>query len=1232
MPFSNTTFAKASFKFALGIAHTSNNREFYDESDVSAFILAAQNIWAEDIDSVPSTAETNEVVSEELSLHVEQVPGYNSYYIKLSDTDPVPTSLAGKTNPLTKAVYAQGDRVGHIIPRLFGEDYLPELRDPIVAPSSPNNIVGYGDLSNWFLDPFAGIITQENALALSSQARVVCRVYTGEFISERFDRLQTELDNAVISGGSVTPTQLTDLENTLQTQIDLISAGLGNVAQGDVTFADLASISGALDTRINNAFLAIGNNTTLINSVSAQVLSNDSDIASLQLSLDNILVSGGAVTPSDISELQDQIDDINNVTIANIQSEIDTLSGALDVIQVAVSENQNNIGDNAIDIGNLQTSVGNVESSIASISATHNLDISNIRIDLQAISGDVVQNKLDIATNVDDIAELRIDLNAAAISAGAVLPSEITNLQSQINALSAQDIILAQQDTTLEGLIQTNSSSISAINLSISQVQNDISDNTIAVENNTTLIEGLSADIAQNSSDINENIIAVGNNTTLIKSITADVLQNTLDIDTLRDDLNNVSLSGGGGITTDQINAIYSSIAVVSAGVDINTSNIDSLTITVSSNEAALNGIGAQIATNQNDIADLFDQKADLTLVGSISGELQQQINDIINISGGGFTGFIGPAEDGDYTDGVFTDFLPTTPVGTAVDRFNQLLKIFSPPSPPPLNSFSSNTGESAKMSYDENSIPGANFTDPTDLNGETISISINEAFNVGGNRRGVFNGTTDIQGTLNDQTPAHEYSYDAGAFLDGDKGTLTLLLNNTAIKTIDLSVPSISGNQYNANGSGFNISAPKAITFENGQEVASTKYRTGTWKVDKDDYDKGYHIVKVVHDVNGDIRETQQFEFFVDDESSRPTLNTQSLHDLSMISIKYLSGVQYHTEGVVLYDLDIFDAYSNCYSKSNITFNAVRCQVFNEAFPDTGGVDDNIFFNSKLVTIGLSTRILAQNIGIEATVPKPLGRSESLGQISDFELLFDPFIENYSGTNETNESFNTERYRINASLEANQTNMRNITYTTTTSPTAIRWLSNQNLNSGPNHSNGLLQYNGRLYYPNNSSLPYSGNFSAIADGPSPGQANYSAANVVNNIRTYYRFFYFPGLPGKTNFSLGFTKTNTNFVSVATGPSGNNLTVEMMLPNGTTDQNGSDNTIGNVEFKDVTVPFSSGNEGAVGCGWDSNKNGRDFGIKFGTRNTSMSNGVVILKIKASSGWSGYIDSIVLVNV
>ena len=51
-------------------------------------------------------------------------------------------------------------------------------------------------------------------------------------------------------------------------------------------------------------------------------------------------------------------------------------------------------------------------------------------------------------------------------------------------------------------------------------------------------------------------------------------------------------------------------------------------------------------------------------------------------VSIGGGSGVIGNAEDGTYTDGIFTDFTPSTPIGTAVDRFNEMFLLLAPAPP----------------------------------------------------------------------------------------------------------------------------------------------------------------------------------------------------------------------------------------------------------------------------------------------------------------------------------------------------------------------------------------------------------------------------------------------------------------------------------------------------------------------------------------------------------------------
>jgi hypothetical protein len=69
----------------------------------------------------------------------------------------------------------------------------------------------------------------------------------------------------------------------------------------------------------------------------------------------------------------------------------------------------------------------------------------------------------------------------------------------------------------------------------------------------------------------------------------------------------------------------------------------------------------------------------------TISGATVAYVNNAL--SGGTFSTVIGPAEDGTYTDGIFTDFTSTTPIGIAIDRFNEVLLKLAPTPPSDLGS-----------------------------------------------------------------------------------------------------------------------------------------------------------------------------------------------------------------------------------------------------------------------------------------------------------------------------------------------------------------------------------------------------------------------------------------------------------------------------------------------------------------------------------------------------------------
>jgi len=86
---------------------------------------------------------------------------------------------------------------------------------------------------------------------------------------------------------------------------------------------------------------------------------------------------------------------------------------------------------------------------------------------------------------------------------------------------------------------------------------------------------------------------------------------------------------------------------------------------------------GKQVADQTIEQKNLF-----LTLPGSgdtLSGATVGYVNSAL-VGGSAIT--IGPAPDGAYTDGIFTDFTSGTTIGTAVDKFNEMFLLLAPTPP----------------------------------------------------------------------------------------------------------------------------------------------------------------------------------------------------------------------------------------------------------------------------------------------------------------------------------------------------------------------------------------------------------------------------------------------------------------------------------------------------------------------------------------------------------------------
>ena len=605
-----------------------------------------------------------------------------------------------------------------------------------------------------------------------------------------------------------------------------------------------------------------------------------------------------------------------------------------------------------------------------------------------------------------------------------------------------------------------------------------------------------------------------------------------------------------------------------------------------------------------------IDTSNDLLLIQDVTDNTVKYINPS-QLSFSGVT--IGNAEDGDYTDGLFTDFTDSTTIGTAIDRFNEILKSLAPSPANNLSKVNSqDSGATAKLSFGpSNSIssPAYSNVQPSNLNPASgfSNVAANSTYSpsTAGNhsRLGCFNGTVEINGTLNFGFSADSPNFAANAFSNGDAGVLKLFVNDntTPIHTVNLALFA-SGESLNSDGSGFNLSANQPGHFADGTEFDTFKHRTGTYKVNVANQRNGWNYLRVVQTIDNVDRTTNYVEWVNDSDSSALGHDSSQLINLSMSGNTTLSGVKYHTGGTATYQININNLYKNVYPVGNITFSTTNCSVSSLSIPS---IDFSSEDTTKVISVSRtaninSNKILNGSISVSTSVPHPIKSPlNGAGSQSISGILLYNLNNNSTATSET---FRRENFRLNSGNYDSQSDISSGTWTSSVSLTT---------------NDGLMFYNERLVAPSAGAL--SGNFSAVTNGPS-GNVDYSSIN--SGKRTFYRYFTNNTGGSKSNFSITINGTGT-LVSNLDSLNGNKLRVFFKIPETSINQS--------TGFMDLCLPFANGqytnNSGCLIGSLDSSlpaTNNASFGIK------TVSNGEhILIKIEADASWSGNVSSISL---
>ena len=621
----------------------------------------------------------------------------------------------------------------------------------------------------------------------------------------------------------------------------------------------------------------------------------------------------------------------------------------------------------------------------------------------------------------------------------------------------------------------------------------------------------------------------------------------------------------------------------------------------------------------------------------------------IVNENSSGFaalTASIGIAEDGTYSDGLFTDFTECTRLGIAIDRFNEVLKALAPNPAPDLDNINIlNTGVNAYLSFGTGSDQSGavpSYTTVSSSAGYSQSANVNDLYTVitgsGNIRAGIFAGATHMSGILNSDVVYNSQgngvqNYPKHSFGEGDTGILQLNVNGATLQQVDLTLNSVgsgtsglgTGSHVNGNGSGFNFfAASTSGTLSNGNAFESFQHRTGQYVIALQDQRNGWNYAKVLHVRSGSTSTTNYVEWVNDDDSNSMSATGNELSFEGSGSI-HLSGVEYFQSGSAEYKVRTFNAYRYVHDLEDITFStsdsalssdSVSFSIANQSKPNilTGSGEDH------LKTLHLTgSSVVSANYFISGTLTAGVNVSHPLksnlsnaGQTSVTGILM--YDMPNTSTNQT-ETFRREDYRIQSG-----------SYDTQASLVAASniWDSEVHMtSSNGDHSNGLQYYNTLLYGPTRTLL--SGDFRDDSDGGLLNNAplenpNYSGES---GLRTFYRWF--KNETGSTQYDLtiGINGTGT-IVSADTALTTNNFRVFVKFSN-----NGSRETgwldLGKEFVLDSYEDFDGAHTTNGGLTFDSSLNATNY-VTLGTVGI-LDNEYVALKIEADAAWTGYLSQI-----
>jgi hypothetical protein len=606
--------------------------------------------------------------------------------------------------------------------------------------------------------------------------------------------------------------------------------------------------------------------------------------------------------------------------------------------------------------------------------------------------------------------------------------------------------------------------------------------------------------------------------------------------------------------------------------------------------------------------------------IGSTSFEVVSGSSTLLSVSNVGTVVVsssinIGNAEDGDYTDGLYTDITPSTTVGTMVDRFNEILKGLSPAPAPDLDNLEgiTSTGINSIILGFGAAAPTSSYSNVTgtgSLSAVNFTGTFSRSTGAGGGylRMGTFSATTTLSIRLNEDVAADGSpftNYPANSFNVPVAGgePYTLEINGNTYTETPSGTNSLSGTYFTltaaatgffpATGLLFNI-------FRNRQGTVSIP--AGLWR-------NGWNFIKVKQGST----QTNFVDWVYDPAAASGNFayvfNNFTTASVSPTGEKALSGIKYYTGFSYNVTGSITNYYKNVYNTSAKTFSSVTSGVTAASVSITTPttVEDLIQVNSSHTLAASSIRLLSGTLTSTLSITNNFSKTGTTGAITTPTILLD---NTDTANSNTAENFCLEDRRVPSSSYDTQGAASSALGTFPSASTL--------------GSSDLAVYAGTLRYPtqvlNSGNVSGAGIVYAISSQP-----DYSS---TSGDRWFFRTFRNGGNAVAT-FTLGISGTSVTFTPFGGTLSGNAVKIWIKVP-------------GKTGWRDIMTAAPGSTAGIatndnVGCqtgGAPSNITSqatRTIGIDLKTE-AMLPSDYFLVRVQTSSGWVGTINQISLTGL